>query len=36
MIIGTILLALALPVGIILAVDLLNEQQQVASQSSHS
>ncbi|KGA80808.1 transcriptional regulator [Lysinibacillus fusiformis] len=36
MIIGTILLAIALPVGIILAVDLLNEQQQVAPQSNHS
>ena len=36
MIIGTILLAIALPVGIVLAVDLLNEQQQVAPQSNHS
>ncbi|KPN94652.1 hypothetical protein [Lysinibacillus sp. ZYM-1] len=36
MIIGTILLAFALPVGIVLAVDLFNEQQQAATQSNHS
>ena len=36
MIIGTILLAVALPVGIVLAVDLLNEQHHSATLNSHS
>jgi len=36
MIIGTILLAFALPVGIVLAVDLLNEQHHSATQTNHS
>lgn len=36
MIFGTILLAFALPVGIVLAVDLLNEQHLSAPQSNHS
>jgi len=35
MIIGTILLAVALPVGIVLAVDLLNEQHHSATQNNH-
>jgi len=35
MIIGTILLAVALPVGIFLAVDLFNEQHHSATQSNH-
>ncbi len=36
MIFGTILLGFALPVGIVLAVDLLNEQRLSATQSNHS
>ena len=36
MIVGTILLAFALPVGIVLAVDLLNEQDHSATQTNHS
>lgn len=35
MIIGTILLAIALPVGIFLAIDLFNEQHHSATQSNH-
>jgi len=36
MIIGTILLAVALHAGIVLAVDLLNEQHHSTTQSNHS
>jgi hypothetical protein len=36
MIIGTILLAFALPVGIVLAADLLNEQRHSTTLSNHS
>ncbi|WP_155592322.1 transcriptional regulator [Lysinibacillus cavernae] len=36
MIIGTILLAFALPVGIVLVADLLNEQHHSAMQTNHS
>ncbi len=36
MMIGTILLAIALPIGIVLAVDLFNEQHHSATQSNHS
>lgn len=35
MIIGTILLAVALHAGIVLAVDLLNEQHHSTTQSNH-
>ncbi|KOP78533.1 transcriptional regulator [Lysinibacillus sp. FJAT-14745] len=35
MIIGTFLLAVALHIGIVLAVDLMNEQQHSTTQSNH-